>query len=119
MRNRPAVTNCPASYRIILRGVPQNRKGGVRLFEGKEDRPEDSETMVEPDISIIRDSDKLDDYGCKGAPDSPQDGAEAPRPGGAVFTLRNACGRSDGLQGAGKAGGRLRGGAALQIAPCA
>lgn len=42
---------------------------GVRLFEGGEDCPEDSETMVEPDISIICDSDKLDDYGCKGAPD--------------------------------------------------
>ena len=42
---------------------------GVRLFEGREDRPEDSDTMVEPDITIVCDSDKLDDYGCKGAPD--------------------------------------------------
>jgi len=42
---------------------------GVRLFETADDRPEDSDTMVEPDISVICDHDKLDDYGCKGAPD--------------------------------------------------
>ena len=41
----------------------------VRLFEKKNDRPEDVDTLVEPDISVICDSDKLDDYGCKGAPD--------------------------------------------------
>lgn len=41
----------------------------VRLFEKDGDSPEDVDTMVEPDISIICDRDKLDKYGCKGAPD--------------------------------------------------
>lgn len=31
--------------------------------------PEDVDTMVEPDISIVCDAGKLDDAGCKGAPD--------------------------------------------------
>lgn len=41
----------------------------VRLFEQKDDAPEKADTMVEPDISVICDSGKLDQYGCKGAPD--------------------------------------------------
>ena len=41
----------------------------VRLFEKSNDRADQVDTMVEPDISIICDSDKLDKYGCKGAPD--------------------------------------------------
>jgi Uma2 family endonuclease len=39
---------------------------GVRLFP-KEDRSDD--TFVEPDIAVICDSSKLDDWGCSGAPD--------------------------------------------------
>lgn len=42
---------------------------GVRLFEKKKDRPEDVDTLVEPDITVVCDQDKLDDMGCKGAPD--------------------------------------------------
>lgn len=42
---------------------------GVRLFEQNGDRPEDVDTLVKPDISVIRDRNKLDKYGCKGAPD--------------------------------------------------
>lgn len=42
---------------------------GVRLFEKDGDRPEDVDTMVEPDISVICDKNKLDKHGCKGAPD--------------------------------------------------
>lgn len=42
---------------------------GVRLFEKNGDTPEDVDTMVEPDISVVCDRDKLDDHGCKGAPD--------------------------------------------------
>lgn len=42
---------------------------GVRLFEKDGDSPENVDTMVEPDISVICDRDKLDRYGCKGAPD--------------------------------------------------
>ena len=41
----------------------------VRLFEKDGDTPEDVDTMVEPDISVVCDSSKLDDAGCKGAPD--------------------------------------------------
>ncbi len=41
----------------------------VRLFEKENDSPEAVGTMVEPDVSVICDPDKLDDLGCKGAPD--------------------------------------------------
>ena len=41
----------------------------VRLFEKDGDSPENVDTMVEPDISVVCDHDKLDKYGCKGAPD--------------------------------------------------
>ena len=41
----------------------------VRLFEEKRDRPEDVDTMVEPDITVVCDPSKLDDIGCRGAPD--------------------------------------------------
>lgn len=41
----------------------------VRLFEEEGDRPEDVDTLVEPDLSVICDPGKLDDIGCKGAPD--------------------------------------------------
>lgn len=42
---------------------------GVRLFEGINDAPEGVYTVVEPDISVILGCDRLDKYGCKGAPD--------------------------------------------------
>lgn len=42
---------------------------GVRLFEKNGDAPEDVDTMVEPDITVICDRSKIDKYGCKGAPD--------------------------------------------------
>lgn len=41
----------------------------VRLFEMDGDNPEDIDTMVEPDISIVCDPGKIDKHGCKGAPD--------------------------------------------------
>ena len=41
----------------------------VRLFAKDGDTPDDVDTMVEPDISVVCDHDKLDEYGCKGAPD--------------------------------------------------
>ena len=41
----------------------------VRPFEEDGDRPEDVDTLVEPDISVVCDPSKLDDAGCKGAPD--------------------------------------------------
>lgn len=42
---------------------------GVRLFEKKDDSIRNADTLVEPDITVICDPDKLDDDGCKGAPD--------------------------------------------------
>lgn len=41
----------------------------VRLFEKDGDTPEDVDTVVEPDLVVICDRSKLDDHGCKGAPD--------------------------------------------------
>lgn len=41
----------------------------VRLFERDSDAPDDVDTVVEPDISVICDRGKIDRYGCKGAPD--------------------------------------------------
>ena len=41
----------------------------VRLFEQNSDYPEDVDTLVEPDISVVCDASKLDNIGCKGAPD--------------------------------------------------
>jgi len=41
----------------------------VRLFEKEGDTPGDIDTVVEPDISVVCDPDKLDKNGCKGAPD--------------------------------------------------
>lgn len=42
---------------------------GVRLFEQDGDSPENVDTVVEPDISVVCDPGKLDQHGCKGAPD--------------------------------------------------
>lgn len=42
---------------------------GVRLFEKDGDTPDDVDTFVEPDLAVVCDHDKLDKYGCKGAPD--------------------------------------------------
>lgn len=42
---------------------------GVRLFEQDDDTPENVNTVVEPDITVVCDRNKLDDRGCKGAPD--------------------------------------------------
>lgn len=41
----------------------------VRLFEKEGDRFDNIQTVVQPDISIICDQNKLDEHGCKGAPD--------------------------------------------------
>ena len=41
----------------------------VRLFEREGDRPEDVDTMVEPDITVVCDPDRIDNYGYRGAPD--------------------------------------------------
>lgn len=41
----------------------------VRLFEKDSDTPQDVRTVVEPDLSVVCDRSKLDEHGCKGAPD--------------------------------------------------
>ncbi len=41
----------------------------VRLFERDDDCPQDVNTVVQPDITIVCDRSKLDGHGCKGAPD--------------------------------------------------
>ncbi len=41
----------------------------VRLFEQDGERPEEVDSVVEPDISVVCDRGKLDKYGCRGAPD--------------------------------------------------
>ena len=40
----------------------------VRPLEGKDDDLFHSDTMVEPDLSVVCDPEQLDEYGCKGAP---------------------------------------------------
>ena len=42
---------------------------GVRLFSQEGDTPDQEEDLLEPDITVVCDRDKLDQYGCKGAPD--------------------------------------------------
>jgi len=42
---------------------------GVRLFQREGDSPEDVDTLVEPDITVVCDKSKLDEYGCRGAPE--------------------------------------------------
>ena len=42
---------------------------GVRLFEREGDSPEDVDTLVEPDITVVCDKSKLDESGCRGAPE--------------------------------------------------
>lgn len=41
----------------------------VRPFEREGDRPEHVRTVVEPDLTVVCDPGKIDEYGCKGAPD--------------------------------------------------
>ena len=41
----------------------------VRLFEQDGDSLKDVDTVVEPDLSVVCDREKLDGKGCKGAPD--------------------------------------------------
>ena len=41
----------------------------VRLFEEKGDRPEDTDTVVQPDLMVVCDPEKVDRHGVRGAPD--------------------------------------------------
>ena len=40
----------------------------VRLFEKEGDKPENVDTVVQPDIFVVCDKNKIDNRGCKGAP---------------------------------------------------
>ena len=41
----------------------------VRLFDADEDKPEDSENVVQPDLMVVCDPSKVDRHGVHGAPD--------------------------------------------------
>lgn len=41
----------------------------VRLFEEPGERPEDTDTVVQPDLMVVCDPDKVDLHGVRGAPD--------------------------------------------------
>lgn len=41
----------------------------VRLFDTADDRPEDSENVVQPDLMVVCNKDKVDRHGVHGAPD--------------------------------------------------
>lgn len=41
----------------------------VRLFEEKEDHPKDVDTVVQPDLMVVCDQNKVDRHGVHGAPD--------------------------------------------------
>ena len=42
---------------------------GVRLFGQNSETPDEDAVVLEPDLSVICDRNKLDEHGCKGAPD--------------------------------------------------
>lgn len=55
-----------------LRGKPckvYSAPFDVRPFEGQEDRPEDVDTVVQPDLLVVCDPEKVDRRGVHGAPD--------------------------------------------------
>lgn len=58
-----------ANYLLGKRCKVRHAPYDVRLFEGEKDRPEDVDTVVQPDITVVCDPGKRDDRGCKGAPD--------------------------------------------------
>lgn len=61
-----------AQIHSFLKGKPcqvYHAPFSVRPFARKEDRPEDVDTVLEPDITVVCDPEKLDKYGCRGAPD--------------------------------------------------
>lgn len=41
----------------------------VRLFQGAEDNPDDADTVLQPDLLVVCDPEKIDRYGVRGAPD--------------------------------------------------
>lgn len=61
-----------AQIHSFLKGRPcqvYHAPFSVRPFARKDDRPEDVDTVLEPDITVVCDPEKLDKYGCRGAPD--------------------------------------------------
>lgn len=65
-------TELVVSIGSFLRGKPcrvYHPPFDVRLFEEASDTPDDVDTVVQPDIMVICDKDKIDKRGIKGAPD--------------------------------------------------
>lgn len=57
-----------ANYLVGKKCKVRHAPYDVRLFEGEGDRPEDVDTVVVPDITVVCDPEKQDNKGCKGAP---------------------------------------------------
>lgn len=65
------VVDLTAQFRTYLRDKTcrvYSAPFGVRLFQQEGERPEETDTLVEPDLSIVCDKDKLDESGYRGAP---------------------------------------------------
>ncbi len=58
-----------ANYLVDKDCKVYNAPFDVRLPKGNEKKDEDIDTIVQPDISVVCDKSKLDDKGCKGAPE--------------------------------------------------
>ena len=61
----------PWSFLVLIREYIRSHKGSCKVYAAPFAvyLDETSDTYVEPDISVICDKNKLDDRGCKGAPD--------------------------------------------------
>jgi Uma2 family endonuclease len=65
------VVDLTAQFRTYLRDKTcrvYSAPFGVRLFQQEGEHPEDVDTLVEPDLSIVCDENKLDEAGYRGAP---------------------------------------------------
>ena len=66
------LTELLLQFGIFLRGKPCTvypSPFDVRLFDTAEDRPEDSECVLQPDLMVVCDRSKVDRHGVHGAPD--------------------------------------------------
>ena len=64
--------NIFAQFHYYLRGKPckvYSAPFDVRLFDMDDDRPEDSEYVLQPDLMVVCDKSKVDRHGVHGAPD--------------------------------------------------
>lgn len=65
------VVDLTAQFRTYLRDKTcrvYSAPFGVRLFQQEGEHPEEVDTLVEPDLSVVCEEDKLDESGYRGAP---------------------------------------------------